>query len=70
VTCLYYYVLGYALNRLTGRQVVGMAPAFRAKAACHGKVRRNVVGVTRFSFGLVFCLIFGDLALHLVEAAW
>lgn len=29
VTCLYYYVLGYALNRLTGRQILGMAPSFR-----------------------------------------
>jgi glycosyltransferase involved in cell wall biosynthesis len=70
VTCLYYYVLGYALNRLTGRQVVGMAPAFRAKAACHGKIRRNAGEVARLSFGLAFFLLFGDLALHLVEATW
>jgi len=70
VTCLYYYVLGYALNRLTGRQVVGMAPAFRAPATCHGKVQRKVRELASLSFGLAFCLIFGDLALHLVEAAW
>jgi glycosyltransferase involved in cell wall biosynthesis len=70
VTCLYYYVLGYALNRLTGRRVVGMAPAFRAPAACHGKVRRKVQEVASLSFGIAFCVIFGDLALHLVEAAW
>jgi glycosyltransferase involved in cell wall biosynthesis len=70
VTCLYYYLLGYALNRLAGRQVVGMAPAFRAKAASHGKIRGKVGDVARLSFGLAFCLIFGDLALHLVEATW
>jgi glycosyltransferase involved in cell wall biosynthesis len=70
VTCLYYYVLGYALNRLTGRRVVGMAPAFRATEACHGSVRRKVREVASLSFGLAFCVIFGDLALHLVEAAW
>jgi glycosyltransferase involved in cell wall biosynthesis len=70
VTCLYYYLLGYALNRLTGRRIVGMAPAFRATATCHGKLRRKVAEVASFSFGLAFCLIFGDLALHLVEAAW
>jgi glycosyltransferase involved in cell wall biosynthesis len=70
VTCLYYYLLGYTVNRLTGRQVVGMAPAFRASAACHGRARRKVREVASFSFGLAFCVIFGDLALHLVEAAW
>ena len=30
VTFLFYYVLGYSLNRLAGRTVVGMAPSFRA----------------------------------------
>jgi len=29
VTCLFYYVIGYALNRITGRPVVGMAPPVR-----------------------------------------
>lgn len=29
VTAFYYYLLGYALNRLMGRQVLGMAPSFR-----------------------------------------
>ncbi len=70
VTCLYYYVLGYALNRLTGRQVIGMAPAFRAKAASQGKIRGKAREVARLSFGLAFFLLFGDLALHLVEATW
>lgn len=29
VTCLFYYLLGYGLNRLTGRRVIGTAPHFR-----------------------------------------
>jgi hypothetical protein len=29
VTVLYYYLLGYALNRTFGRPVLGTAPAFR-----------------------------------------
>ena len=29
VTCFYHYVLAYAVNRLAGRPVLGMAPAFR-----------------------------------------
>jgi len=29
VSFFYYYILGYALNRLLGRPVLGMAPAFR-----------------------------------------
>jgi hypothetical protein len=29
VTCLFYYVLGYGLNRLTGRRIVPTAPHFR-----------------------------------------
>lgn len=70
VTCLYYYFLGYAVNRMTGRRVVGMAPAFRTRATRHGKIRRRVQEVAGFSFGLAFCLIFGDLTLHLVEATW
>ncbi len=29
VTCIYYYLLGYAVNRLLGRTAIGMAPSFR-----------------------------------------
>jgi glycosyltransferase involved in cell wall biosynthesis len=29
VTFLFYYVIGYSLNRVSGRTVVGMAPSFR-----------------------------------------
>jgi hypothetical protein len=33
VTFLFYYVLGYSLNRMTRRTVVGMAPSFRSRGA-------------------------------------
>lgn len=32
VTFLFYYALGYSLNRLSGRTLVGMAPSFREPA--------------------------------------
>ena len=32
VTCLYYYLLGYAINRLVRRPLIGTAPAFRAES--------------------------------------
>jgi len=35
VTVFFYYFLGYTLNRLTRRPVVGMAPAFRAAGDSH-----------------------------------
>lgn len=70
VTCLYYYVLGYAVNRLTGRPLVGMAPAFRAGHRSQGAVRRTTRRVAGVGVGLAFCLMFGDLAVRLVEAAW
>lgn len=33
VTCLFYYLLGYSLNRIAGRTVIGMAPAIRVEPA-------------------------------------
>ncbi len=33
VSFFYYYILGYALNRLFGRPILGMAPAFRRPKA-------------------------------------
>jgi glycosyltransferase involved in cell wall biosynthesis len=68
VTCLYYYFLGYAVNRMTGRRVVGLAPAFRARATCHGRIRRRARDVAGLSIGLAFCFFFADLTLHLIEA--
>ena len=40
VAIIYYYVLGYSLNRLVRRPLVGMAPAFRSATPDLGKARR------------------------------
>jgi glycosyltransferase involved in cell wall biosynthesis len=42
VTFLYYYVLGYCLNRLVGRPVIGTAPAFRPESRPASRGRRSV----------------------------
>jgi glycosyltransferase involved in cell wall biosynthesis len=63
VTFLYYYVLGYCLNRLLGRPVIGTAPAFRTESSpvIHG--RRSVsialasVSAVMFVAGLHWSLI-------------
>ena len=70
VTCLYYYLLGYAVNRVTGRRLVGMAPPFRTGDGRQHTIRRTAGNIARVSVGVAFCLMFGDLALRLMEAAW
>jgi glycosyltransferase involved in cell wall biosynthesis len=64
VTCLFYYLLGYTLNRLTGRTIVGMAPAIRAsRPATSSRVRvQRLVGA---GVGLVLLAAAGDLTIHL-----
>ncbi len=47
VSCLYYYVLGYVLNRATGRTVLGMAPAIRTNPAPARARRPGVAGMPR-----------------------
>lgn len=66
VTCLFYYLLGYSLNRLTGRTIVGMAPAIRAtRPALTGRVRlQRLVGA---GVGLVLLAAAGDLTIHLAH---
>lgn len=39
VTCLFYYLLGYGLNRMCHRRVLGTAPAVREKAATRTTLR-------------------------------
>ena len=39
VTCLFYYLTAYAVNRLTGRRVVGSAPAIRPDSAATSRTR-------------------------------
>jgi glycosyltransferase involved in cell wall biosynthesis len=70
VTCLYYYLAGYAVNRLAGRRVIGMAPAFRTRSAARAPIQLMIQRLASVSVGLVFCLIFGDLAVRLVEDMW
>lgn len=43
ITCFYYYLTAYALNRLTGRRMMGSAPEFREKGpgARVAQVRRH-----------------------------
>lgn len=65
VTCLFYYMLGYALNRIAGRRIVGMAPAFRASARPVGPWRR-VQTLVATSVGLVVCAVVGGYAFRLV----
>lgn len=68
VTCLFYYVLGYALNRLAGRPLVGMAPPFRAPSR-PARPRWRTQGLALASAGIWLALFaaFGDLTLHLVD---
>jgi glycosyltransferase involved in cell wall biosynthesis len=52
VTFLYYYALGYCLNRLLGRPLIGTAPAFRVQT--HPVVRgRRFVGIAVASLSVV-----------------
>ena len=64
VTFFFYYLLGYGLNRLTGRTVVGMAPAFRdgPRRATFGRTVSGLVGATAW---LVLVILVGDLTLRL-----
>ncbi len=51
VTCVYYYLIGYALNRLTGRRVLGTAPEIRAARSRGRRWARGAgVGVLVASF--------------------
>lgn len=65
VTCLYYYLIGYALNRIAGRRIIGMAPAFRASARPVGPWRRAQTLVAT-SVGLAVCAVVGGFAWRLV----
>lgn len=53
VSLAYYYVLGYWLNRLTGKTVLGMAPAFRPT----GGRRRRIPWLVRIVGVLTLVLI-------------
>lgn len=63
VTCLFYYVLGYWVNRLFGRTLVGMAPSFREKAMRPESRRARLVLA---SVAVVVAVVAGRLAVILV----
>jgi glycosyltransferase involved in cell wall biosynthesis len=63
VTCLFYYVMGYWVNRLFGRTLVGMAPSFRGKPI-RPETRRGRLVMA--SLCLVVFVVVGRLAVILV----
>lgn len=65
-TFLFYYLIGYAVNRLTGRTLIGMAPAFRSKARPVGR-RRKVQLLVTAGVWLAVVGVVGDLALHIAD---
>lgn len=66
VTFLFYYIIGYALNRLAGRTLVGMAPSVRAGAGAAGPRRRMNVLASACAW-LALVVVAGDLTVHLVD---
>jgi glycosyltransferase involved in cell wall biosynthesis len=69
VTFAFYYVLGYALNRLAGRPLIGMAPAFRESGSL-GRPRRRLVSAAAVGAWLALVVIGGALAVHLGGRWW
>lgn len=67
VTCLYYYLLGYAVNRLAGRPVIGMAPAFRGGETRPGMIRRQAQRRASGTAALGSALVSGTLGLGSAE---
>lgn len=63
VTCLFYYVMGYWVNRIFGRTLVGMAPSFRGQVARPESRRGRLVLA---SLCLVLFVVAGRLAVILV----
>lgn len=66
VTCFYYYLIGYGLNRVFGRRVLGTAPEIREGAAAEARVRwRWRVAVPSVVVLLVTTFVAGRLWLDL-----
>jgi glycosyltransferase involved in cell wall biosynthesis len=59
VTLCYYYVIGYTINRIARRPVIGMAPAFRS--ATPGRAARSWLLLARTCGVLLLALTFGEL---------
>jgi glycosyltransferase involved in cell wall biosynthesis len=64
VTCLFYYLLGYWLNRLFQRPVLGMAPAFRSGRP---RVTPRRLGRMAGARGLLMMIVLGSLTTGLLS---
>jgi glycosyltransferase involved in cell wall biosynthesis len=69
VTFFFYYLLGYVVNRLAGRPLVGMAPAFRAQAR-PARPRWSIRGLVTAGAWLALFTVAGDLTIRLVTWWW
>jgi hypothetical protein len=67
VSCLYYYVLGYLLNRATGRTVLGMAPAIRTNPAPAPAPRSRGDAALRTLAAIALFAAVGGLAMEWAE---
>lgn len=68
VTYLYYYVLGYSLNRLLRRPLIGTAPAFRDEsrtATVHDRRARTALTLGVTSAGVAMLLAVGRVVTYL-----
>jgi len=66
VTCLFYYLLGYGLNRLTGRRIVGTAPHIRPSQTAPTTRQRFALAAVA-TLGLALIIGASGLVTHLVE---
>lgn len=67
VSCLFYYVLGYVLNRATGRTVLGTAPAIRTNPAPGPAPRSRREAALRMLAALALFAAVGGVALEWAE---
>lgn len=66
VTFLFYYLLGYTLNRVAGRPVVGMAPPFRGDSGVNRRRGFFELAVAS-AVGIAVLMTLGRLAFHLMD---
>lgn len=66
VTCLFYYLLGYGLHRLTGRRIIGTAPHFRDTRP-PATWRQRLTALAVGAVCLAAFITAGGLLIHLVD---
>lgn len=66
VTFLFYYVIGYAVNRMAGRPLVGMAPPLRNRDPERTR-RRRLTGLVTAGVWLGVFLLVGEIGIHIWE---